>query len=176
MALSATLRRFAVPRFIATLYYLIRYRALVSHRAEVEISRNLRFGRKSTVGSFTKIKATDGFLRIGARVDIATGCFIASHVHGIDIGDDALIGPNVSIVGNTYRYDCLDMTFREQGKVSRKGIRIGRNVLIGAGACIVDGAEIGNGVIVAPNAVVASRIPDNAIVQGDPAKTVFQRR
>lgn len=176
MVLSATLRRFAVPRFVATLYYLARYGALVSPRAEVEISRHLRFGRKSTVGSFTKIKATDGPLLIGARVDIATGCFIASHAHGIEIGDDSLIGPNVSIVGNVYRYDRLDMTFREQGKVSRKGIRIGRNVLIGAGACIVDGAEIGSGVIVAPNAVVASRVPDNAIVQGDPAKAVFHRR
>lgn len=176
MVWSAVLRRFAVPRFVATLYYLLRYGALVSPRAEVEISRQLRLGRKSAVGSFTKIKATDGPLLIGARVDIATGCFIASHIQGIEIGDDSLIGPNVSIVGNTYRYDRLDMTFREQGKVSHKGIRIGRNVLVGAGACILDGAEIGSGVIVAPNAVVSARIPDNAIVQGDPARVVFQRR
>lgn len=55
-------------------------------------------------------------------------------------------------------------------------MRIGRNVLVGAGACILDGAEIGGGVIIAPNSVVTGRIPANAIAKGDPARVVFQRR
>ena len=42
--------------------------------------------------------------------------------------------------------------------------------------CILDGSEIGDGVIIAPNSVVSARIPDNAIVQGNPAKIIFTRR
>ncbi len=41
---------------------------------------------------------------------------------------------------------------------------------------VLDGAQVGDGVIVAPNSVVSGRIPDNAIVQGNPAKVVFTRR
>jgi acetyltransferase-like isoleucine patch superfamily enzyme len=68
------------------------------------------------------------------------------------------------------------MTFREQGTESKGPIRIGNNVWIGVGSVILDNAEIGDGVIVTPNSVVSGRIPANAIVQGNPAKTVFIRR
>lgn len=169
-------RRFLVPRLVVTLYYLLRFQARVSPHAEVEPTANLTIGPKSVVGSYTKIKADDGPLVIGTRVDIANGVFIAAHVHGITIGDDSLIGPNVSIVGNNYAYQRLDVSFREQGKTSSRGIRVGRNVLIGAGCCLLDGADVGDGVILAPNSVVSSSIPANAIAQGNPAKVVFVRR
>jgi serine O-acetyltransferase len=53
---------------------------------------------------------------------------------------------------------------------------IGNNVWIGAGACILDGATIGSGVIVTPNSVVSAKVADNAIVQGNPSKVIFLRR
>jgi acetyltransferase-like isoleucine patch superfamily enzyme len=91
------------------------------------------------------------------------------------IGDDCLISPNVTIIANNYNYQRLDVPIRQQGSTS-KGVRIGANVWIGSGACILDGAQIGSGVIVAANSVVAGKIPDNAIVQGNPAKIIFTRR
>jgi acetyltransferase-like isoleucine patch superfamily enzyme len=81
----------------------------------------------------------------------------------------------VNIIGNNYKYGSLDVPFRLQGTVS-KGTRIGNNVWIGAGASILDGVVIGNGVIITPNSMVSSRVPDNAIVQGNPAKVIFTRR
>jgi len=173
---GALIRRFLIPGFVVTLRAYFKYGCLVSPKAEVEITPHLRIGRRAVVGSFTKIKASDGPLHIGAQVEIANGCVITSHTAGTWIGDDSLIGPNVSIIGNNYRYDRLDIPIRLQEKVSQKGIRIGANVWIGANCVILDGADIGDGSIVTPGSVVAARLPENSIAQGNPAKVIFTRR
>jgi virginiamycin A acetyltransferase len=41
---------------------------------------------------------------------------------------------------------------------------------------ILDGAEVGKGVIVSASSVVSGKVPDNAIVQGNPARVIFVRR
>ncbi len=86
-----------------------------------------------------------------------------------------MISPNVSIIGNSYKYDRLDVPTCLQDKVS-KGIKIGENVWLGAGVVVLDGAEIGAGAIISANSVVSGRIPSNAIAQGHPAKAIFKRR
>jgi acetyltransferase-like isoleucine patch superfamily enzyme len=176
MRAGVALRRFLLPRSWITLQAWLRFRCRVSPRAEIELSPLLTLGRGSSIGSFTKLKASDGPLTIGSNVDIATGCFLSSHTAGVTIGDDCLIGPNVSIIGNNYRYDDLATPIRRQEKISDKGIRIGNNVWIGAGCVILEGAEIGAGAILTPNSVVSSRIPENSIVQGNPGKVIFTRR
>lgn len=176
MNLGTLIRRFLMPGFVVTIQAYLKYGCMVSPKAEVEITPNLRVGRKSVVSSFTKIKSKDGPLHIGSHVEISNGCVITSHTAGTYIGDDCLIGPNVSIIGNNYRYDRLDVPIRLQEKVSPKGIRIGANVWIGAGCVILDGADIGPGTIVTPNSVVSSRLPEDSIAQGNPAKVIFTRR
>lgn len=176
MKAGVALRRFLLPRSLGTLYFLLRYRALVSPRAEVDLTARLTIGRKSNIGSFVKLKASEGPVSIGARTDIGCGCFIGGYSHGIHIGDDCLISPNVSICGVNYRYDRLDVSFREQGHVSVGATVIGNNVWVGTGAVILDGATIGDGAIIAPNSVVSGAIAANAIVRGDPARMVFTRR
>ena len=52
---------------------------------------------------------------------------------------------------------------------------IGNDVWIGQGARILPGARIGNGVIVGAGAVVSGRVPDYAIVAGNPARIVRMR-
>jgi acetyltransferase-like isoleucine patch superfamily enzyme len=176
MRAGTVLRRFLVPGFVVTLRAWLRFRCFVSPRAEVEITPHLKIGRGSVIGSFTKVKATDGPLAIGAHVEIATGCVLTSHTRGVEIGDDCLIGPNVSIIGNNYRYDRLDVPIRLQEKVSAKGIRVGRDVWIGAGCVLLDGADVGSGAILAPNSVVSGPVPEGAVVQGNPGKVIFTRR
>ncbi|MBE0664783.1 MAG: acyltransferase [Chrysiogenales bacterium] len=175
MNVTSFVQRFLLPRWVISLYYFLKYRCKVSTRAEVELSPLLSIGRGSEVSSFTKIKASYGPLRIGARCSIGAGCFLSSHQGGLTIGDDCLISPNVTIIANNYNYQRLDVPIREQGSQSR-GVRIGSNVWIGSGVCVLDGAQIGSGVIVAPNSVVSGKIPDHVIVQGSPAKVIFTRR
>ena len=174
MEVRKFIQRFFVPPPLVSIYYFMKFRCKISHRAEVEMSRNLKIGKGSQISSFTKIKATVGPVTIGENVDIGPGCFISSHESGIDIGNDCLIGPNVNIVAGNYQFDRLDIPIRKQGS-SSKGIRIGNDVWLGAGACVLDGAEIGDGVIVSANSVVSTKISNFSVVIGNPAKAIFKR-
>jgi acetyltransferase-like isoleucine patch superfamily enzyme len=175
MDAKKVIQRFLVPSFVVTLIYLVRYRCKVSPRAEVELSPRLRIGEGTEIGSFTKIKATDGDLDIGKNVHIGTGCFISAEAGGVSIGDWSMISPNVCIVGNDYRYDRLDIPVARQEKTS-KGVRIGSDVWIGAGCVVMDGADIADHCIVTPNSVVNGKLDTGTVAQGMPARRVFVRR
>jgi acetyltransferase-like isoleucine patch superfamily enzyme len=175
MNITSFTQRFLLPRWGISLYYFLKFHCKVSTRAEVELSPLLSIGRGSEVSSFTKIKASYGPLRIGQRCFIGAGCFLSSHQGGLTIGDNCLISPNVTIIANNYNYQRLDIPIWQQGSQSR-GVRIGSDVWIGSGTCVLDGAQVGSGVIIAPNSVVSGKIPDHVIVQGNPAKVIFTRR
>jgi len=53
------------PSFVVTAYYLLKYGAKVSPRAEVDLSKYLQFGKGCTISSYTKIKAIDGPVTFG---------------------------------------------------------------------------------------------------------------
>lgn len=175
MKVASLLKRFLTPPIVVSLVYWKRYGARISPRAEVDLTKNLTCGVGCVVSSFTKIKATRGPLAMGNHVQIATHCFLHADTGGLTIGDYSLIGPLAAVVGVNYSYDRLDQPTVLQPQKS-KGIRIGRNVWIGSGAVILDGADIGDNVIVSPNSVVSRRVPDNVIVKGNPAEVIFTRR
>jgi acetyltransferase-like isoleucine patch superfamily enzyme len=174
MKLFNTLRRFLVPSPVVTAIYLFKHKCKISPRAEVELSAFLRMGRGTVVSSFSKIKA-NGPMNIGENVSIGTNCFISSDAGGVNIGAYSMIGSNACIIGNNYNYNKLDVPICLQEKTS-KGINIARNVWIGSGCSILDGASIGEGAIITPNSVVSGKVPENAITQGNPAKVIFTRR
>lgn len=167
-------KRLLTPGFIVSIIYFLRYRAKISPKAEVEISDNLRMGPGCVIGSFTKVKASDGPLKLGARCGVATNCFIASGEKGIEVGDNFVCGPNTVITASNYIYDQLGVHVEDQGTTS-KGVRIGKNVWIGAGSVILDGTVLGDNCIVVANSLVNRRYPDNAIIQGNPAKILMKR-
>ncbi len=168
-------RRFLVPAFVVSLYAFVRWRTGISTRAEVELSPNLQLGRRNTVSSFTKIKVTDGPLVTGNHCGFGTGCFISAGAGGIEMGDHVICGPNVVVIASNYRYETLGVPLEQQGHTS-VGIRIGRNVWIGANSVILDGSVIGENSIVVANSLVNRRFPPNSIIQGNPAKVILQRR
>lgn len=53
---------------------------------------------------------------------------------------------------------------------------IGNNVMIGAGACILNNVRIGRNVRIGANAVVTHDVPDNCTVVGVPARIVRYRK
>ena len=167
-------RRFLMPAPLVSLAGWLRWNARISMRAEVELSPNLQLGPRTVVSSFTKIKTSEGVVRTGRECGFATGCFLAPGPGGIHIGDHVVCGPNVAIVAINYRYAKLEVPFEEQG-TSSLGVRIGRNVWIGANCSILDGAEIGDNTIVVANSLVNRRFPPNVILQGNPAKIILRR-
>jgi acetyltransferase-like isoleucine patch superfamily enzyme len=86
-----------------------------------------------------------------------------------------LISPNCTILTTNYMFDRLDVPVQEQGIMS-KGVRIGNRVWLGSNCVVLDGAEIGDNVIVSAGSIVSGQIPPNSIVQGNPAKVIFTRR
>ena len=174
MKASLLIKRFFTPPLVVSFVYWRRYGAKVSPRAEVELTDNLQFGPGCVVSSFTKIKATLGTLRVGSHVHIATQCFLDTGPGGLTIGDHTMIGPLVCIVSVNYSY--MGLTPVALQPKTSKGIRIGSGVWIGAGCMILDGADIGDNVIVTPNSVVSRRVPENTVVQGNPAEIIFTRR
>jgi acetyltransferase-like isoleucine patch superfamily enzyme len=173
--LGLIVRRFLIPSVVVSTYAFLKSRAQISTKAEVELSGNLRLGRKTTVSSFCKIKVTDGPLITGEHCGFGTGCFISAGEGGIVMGDHVICGPNVVLIASNYRYERIGVPLEEQGHTSM-GIRIGRNVWIGANSVILDGSEIGDNSIVVANSMVNRRYPANSIIQGNPAKVVLQRR
>lgn len=172
---NSKLGRVLTPSFVVSILGWLRYGAKISPRSEVELNRNLIMGRGCVISSYCKIKAGDGVMRFGDHVEIATHCFLAAGTKGLEIGDYTMVGPLCCIVSSNYTYDRLDIPISLQPGTS-KGIRIGKGVWIGAGVMVADGADIGDNVIVTPNSVVSGRVPANTIVQGNPAKVIFERR
>lgn len=168
------LRRFLLPAPLVSVVAFFKWRAQVSPRAEVELSPGLRLGAGTTVSSFVKIKGSQGPLATGRDCGFASGCFLAPGPGGIELGDDVVCGPNVAIVAMNYRYGMLGVPFARQG-ISSLGVRIGRNVWIGANCTILDGAVIGDNSIVVAGSLVNRRFPPNVIIQGNPAKVILQR-
>ena len=168
------LRRAVTPMILVRLYYYWRHRAVVSGRAEVEAASSTAWGKGCVISAFTKMKISGPFT-MGHRVQISSGCFIAAGPAGLTLGDDVLIGPCCTIVTGHYRFDRLDIPLQNQGTVSQ-GVRIGHRVWVGANSVVLDGADIGDNVIVSAGSVVQGRIPPNSVVLGNPAKVIFTRR
>jgi acetyltransferase-like isoleucine patch superfamily enzyme len=174
VSVGRLVRRFVLPAPVVSLVGLFRFGARISWRAEVEVTSNLQLGRRTTISSFSKVKTAGGVFRTGSDCGLGTGCFVAAGSGGIELGDHVLCGPNVAIIGCNYRYAALDVPFEQQG-LSSLGVRIGRNVWIGANCTILDGSVIGDNTIVVANSLVNRRFPPNVIVQGNPAKIVLRR-
>ncbi len=94
-----------------------------------------------------------GRIELGAGVRVATGVRMFAWNHGLDPA----------------------RTIREQPVTSR-GIRVGDDVWIGAGAGITDGVTVGDHAVIGMGAVVTRDVPPYAIVAGVPARPVGDRR
>lgn len=94
-----------------------------------------------------------------------TGCYF-SNAHGgtIIIGSGTVIAPNVGIV--TTHHKLTDVTQHQEPK----DVIIGRNCWLGMGSVILPGVTLGDGVVVAANAVVTQSFPiGSQLLAGAPA-------
>lgn len=106
-------------------------------------------------------------IRNGRNVFINHGCTL-SDIGGIDIGDDVLLAPNVSLLSSGHPVEPFERTRR----VTAAPITIGNNAWIGAGAIVLQGVTIGADSVVAAGAVVSRDVPAGAVVAGAPARVI----
>lgn len=136
-------------------------------------------GKQVVLGRGLRIECTGGLRNIGKGIIIGdrstfgNDCFFGA-AGGIEIGDDVVAGQFIRFHAENHNYKDLEILIKDQGTI-REGIKIGNNCWIGSGVVFLDGAEIGDGCVVAANAVVTKKFPPNSIIGGLPAKIIKKR-
>lgn len=87
----------------------------------------------------------------------------------VTIGDNAFIGPNVSIYTACHPLDAAERNTRQEWA---EPVTIGDNVWIGGSATICPGVTIGDNVVIGAGSVVTRDIPSDVVVAGNPAKII----
>lgn len=106
-------------------------------------------------------------IRVGRNVFINQNCTIYD-LGGVEIGDDVMIGPNVSLITSGHP---IEPSRRRDG-VTAAPIVIERNVWIAAGVTIIGGVTVGENSVVAAGSVVTKDVPPNTLVGGNPARLI----
>ncbi|WP_186236815.1 sugar O-acetyltransferase [Burkholderia gladioli] len=119
----------------------------------------------SLIPPFYSTGGTD--IRVGRQVFINQNCTFYD-LGGIDIGDQVMIGPNVSILTSGHP---VEPSRRRSGVVA-KPVVIENNVWIGAGAIILGGVTIGENSVVAAGAVVTRDVPRDTLAGVNPARVI----
>jgi acetyltransferase-like isoleucine patch superfamily enzyme len=106
-------------------------------------------------------------IRVGQRVFINQNCTLYDFAE-VSIGDDVMIGPNVSLLSAGHPVAPSE----RRAYLVGKPIVIERNVWIAAGATIIGGVTVGENSVVAAGAVVTKDVPPNTLVGGNPARVI----
>jgi len=150
----------------------LRFPSEIRSRGCIQIGKNCRFGRYSTIELFNKdslLKVGDGFrsnsylhigvvssVTIGTNVLVASGVFISDHSHGYYSRSNSS-SPNIPPVLRP---------------LMSSPIVIGDNVWIGEKVTILPGVNVGRGVIIGAGCVVTDDIQEYSIVVGVPARII----
>ena len=184
-----------IPNKVSYPWYLIK-RAFVTAR---HMGRFKHFGKSSLLAPGVKL-LTPQYIQIGNNSSIMSNCIIEtcpinnlkpqleignnvslgeySHItcaNKIIIGNGVLTGRFVLITDNSHGLstkDVADMAPLTREVHSNGHVYIGDNVWIGDKVTILPNVTIGNGCIIAANAVVTKDIPAYSVAAGIPAKVI----
>lgn len=136
-------------------------------------------GRDTLIGPHVSISAgmvpgqrmvTDPVVRIGDRCMIGRGSHIVGHFQ-LEIGDDVHTGPYVYITDQNHGYEDPDQVVHAQWP-SDVPVIIGTGSWLGTGVVILPGTRLGRNVVVGAGAVVRGTFPDHCVIAGVPARIV----
>jgi len=124
----------------------------INERGDQFFSPHISIGDDVSIEDFCHIGCVDS-VEIGAGTMIASRVYISDHNHGLITSEDLLLKP-------------------ADRPLSFKPVKIGNNVWIGEGVCILPGVELGDNVIVGANAVVTHSFPAGVVIAGVPARVI----
>jgi galactoside O-acetyltransferase len=143
--------------------------------ASIVGARNIEVGDSFTLASSSHLGPHgSGSIIIGNRVNTNHNDMISPIDGKITIGDDVVIGPNVVLASDNHAYSRTDIPIRDQG-VAVGEIIIEDDVWIGANVVILPDVRIGKGVVIAAGAVVTKNVAPYSIVAGVPAVVIGHR-
>jgi acetyltransferase-like isoleucine patch superfamily enzyme len=140
----------------------------------------ISIGERTTIGPLASISAGmpseagvvgDAVITIGDRCMLGKGIGIVGHER-IEIGDDIWTGHYVYVTDQNHGYEDLDLPIGVQ-MWKNEPVSIGDGSWLGHGAVVLPGTRIGKHVVVAAGAIVAGiDVPDRSVVAGVPARVV----
>jgi acetyltransferase-like isoleucine patch superfamily enzyme len=149
--------------------------AFIGPRVTLQIGKQgrIELGRWSWLGHGTKVRCHEGVVSIGAKTVLGQECTISAY-QNVSIGRECVIADRVMLIDFDHGVVEVERPIRLQG-IYKRDVRIGHNVWIGYGACILRGVKIGDNAIVGTSAVVTRDVPANAVVAGIPARVIRMR-
>jgi acetyltransferase-like isoleucine patch superfamily enzyme len=140
---------------------------------EIGARATLSIGRWAWVGQRTKIRVHEGEVSIGAKSVLGQECTISAYEH-ISIGRECILADRVMLIDFDHGVVDVERPIRLQG-IYKRPVRVGHNVWMGYGACVLRGVSIGDNSLVGTSAVVTRDVPANAVVAGVPATLIRMR-
>ena len=141
----------------------------------LEIGRNaiVSLGRWSWLGQGCKIRAHEGRVSVGAKSVLGQECTISAYQH-VSIGRECIVADRVMLIDFDHGVVDVERPIRQQG-IYKRDVRVGHNVWIGYGACLLRGVTVGNNCVIGTNSVVNKDVPADAVVAGIPARVLRMR-
>jgi acetyltransferase-like isoleucine patch superfamily enzyme len=136
-------------------------------------NRGIDVGHGVFLGRGTILSCKDGDISIGDHGNFGFHCEVFSG-SSVTVGKHGLFAAQSYLVGGGHEFEHTALAVIDQPRSSR-GIALGDNVWLGAGAKVLDGVRIGRDVVVGANAVVNADLPDGAIAAGVPARVLRHR-
>lgn len=140
---------------------------------------NMKLGQGFTSGVGLRL---DAFGDLKDQIIIGTNVQVGDYVHiaaieSVKLGNDVLLASRVYISDHDHgSYSGENICHPDEKQVSKKlvssPIKIGNNVWLGEGVCVLKGVEIGDNSIIGAQSVVTKSIPENSIAVGIPAKVI----
>lgn len=150
----------------------------------ISIGENCRFGDWIFLTAWDTyhciIDGQDKIQKLNPVLSIGELCNFGAFNHitctnKVTIGDGVLTGKWVTITDNSHgdtNIETLKIRPEKRRIVSKGPVVIGNNVWIGDKATILPGVTIGDGAVVAANAVVTKDVPAYSVVAGNPARII----
>lgn len=166
-----------IKDFILTkLFYskcrIVRFPFYTRNEKQINFGKNLTTGRGNRIDAFS-FKTNDEVIIFGDNCQINDYCHIAA-TERITFGNNVLIASKVYITDHDHGDTSLESL--KINPINRpiisKPVVIEDNVWIGEGAMILKGVNIGKNSIVAAGAVVTRDVPSFSVVVGVPARII----
>ena len=136
-------------------------------------NRGIEIGNGVFVGRGTILSCKNGDIVLGDHVNIGFQSEIFSG-SSVRVGHHGLFAAYTYLVGGGHEFERAEVPVIDQPR-SSKGITLGDNVWLGAGAKVLDGVVIGSNVVIGAGAVVTEDLPDGVVAAGIPAKVLRSR-
>jgi maltose O-acetyltransferase len=141
----------------------------------IVLGRDVEFGwptSRSFHSGYCHVEAAtpESVIEFGDGAQINNNAFIKSQGPGIWIGPRALVGSEVTI----YDSDFHDMrpSHRRAGRPRMASVEVAENVFVGDRVLILKGVRIGRDSVIGAGSVVCGSIPEGVIAAGNPARVI----